>query len=68
MGKSKKLKRLGGKVSHPGPLEEQLLQDEVAQPSGRIKVRSERKDEDDEVNFIRFCCEEIKKVTFYSTS
>lgn len=34
-------------MSRPGPLEVQLAQDEVAQPSGRIKVRSERKDEDD---------------------
>ncbi|XP_042239929.1 bystin-like [Homarus americanus] len=48
MGKVKKLKKLGGRVSRPGPLDEQLARDEVARPSGRIKIRTERKDGDDE--------------------
>nr|XP_045612717.1 bystin-like [Procambarus clarkii] len=48
MGKIKKLKKLGGKVSRPCPLDEQLTRDELARPTGRTKIRSERKDGDDE--------------------
>ncbi|KAG0702077.1 Bystin [Chionoecetes opilio] len=48
MGKTKKMKKLGSKVSRPAPLGDQLAKDEVAQPSGRRKARPHRKDEDDE--------------------
>lgn len=48
MGKVKKLKRMGGKVSCPGPLDEQMAREEVARPTGRIKIRKERRDGDDE--------------------
>lgn len=48
MGKIKKLKKLGSKVSRPGPLEQQLAKDEIAQPTGRKKTRPLRKDDDDE--------------------
>ena len=46
MGKSKKLKvtMRGDKIS----LERQIKEDTFAKPTGRVKVRS-RKDEDDEV-------------------
>ncbi|KAK3872362.1 hypothetical protein Pcinc_022579 [Petrolisthes cinctipes] len=48
MGKSKKMKRMGGSVSRPGPLDKQITEDELAQPSTRKKIRNERKDGDDE--------------------
>ncbi|XP_050693156.1 bystin-like [Eriocheir sinensis] len=48
MGKAKKLKKLGSKVSRPGPLGDQLARDEVAQPTGRKKDRPLRKDGDEE--------------------
>lgn len=49
MGKAKRLKKLGSKVSRPGPLGDQLTKDEVAQPTGRRKSRPLRKDDDEEV-------------------
>ena len=50
MGKSKKLNKLGRSINKPGPLGEQIANDEVAAPSGRIKIRKVRSDEDDEVS------------------
>lgn len=35
-------------MSRPCPLDEQLTRDELARPTGRTKIRSERKDGDDE--------------------
>ena len=51
MGKTKKFGKLGGKIQRPGPLGEQIDKDELAAPSGRIKIRKIRKDDDDEVGF-----------------
>ncbi|XP_068214969.1 bystin [Palaemon carinicauda] len=47
--KTKRLKILGGKVSQPGPLADQMEKDEVAQPSQRFKLRGLEKPEDEYV-------------------
>jgi len=49
MGKSKKNSKLGGgKISRNGPLADQIDRDELAKPTQRIKVRGQRKDDDEE--------------------
>ncbi|CAL4085151.1 unnamed protein product, partial [Meganyctiphanes norvegica] len=49
MGKSKKNSKLGGaKISRNGPLGEQIDRAELAKPTQRIKVRGQRKDDDEE--------------------
>merc|ERR1712083_407316 len=50
MGKAKKLKI--SKAPRNTPLEENITKDEFAAPSGRVKVRKDRKDEDTTDAFI----------------
>jgi len=49
MGKNKKNSKLGGgKISRNGPLADQIDRAELAKPTQRIKVRGQRKDDDEE--------------------
>merc|ERR1712129_604883 len=50
MGKAKKLKI--SKAPRNTPLEENITKDEFAAPSGRVKVRKDRKDDDTTDAFI----------------